>query len=446
MDGENEGAILIEDGGTGGGGEGGAGGGEDDQQIDREAGGGEGGAEGGAGEHEGETDEERQTREAAERGDQRARPLDVRKAIREITTKDPDFAKQYPRLEKEISRALFTGEQVTKLGGMQQISAALETIEAHGGLEGIEEMAEELEASKQLEGGLERGDPAVVAGWAKDFPDGFKRSVVPILDTLEKLDEERYEHISSYIIAKTFEKFGAFGVMTSLGQALQALKPEDTKEAVKHFNELTRFLGQTKTLAGRAKADPYASRSQELDERESRIAEDTAKAFKGAVRADVNTSVTNEMNKQLRDHLRTLKVFRVESGTANRMRKEINRELQRLVNTDPEHQRRYDSVMASGDRNRAAQYIIKAAYKKLPEAIKSVARDFNLRPTGRPGAGGQQRRLSSTSSRGEGGDQVQNGRPKTSEVDFRRTDKAYWLANMHGHGEAWLQNGKKAKW
>jgi hypothetical protein len=443
MDGEQDGAIVLEDaGGSGGGGEGGTGG-DDDQQIDREAGGGEGGGE--AGEHEGETDEERQAREESE--GRRPRPLDVRKALREITTKDPDFAKQYPRLEKEVSRALFTTEQIAKMGGMPAVTAALETIEAHGGLEGITEMAEELEAAKGLESGLERGDPAVIAGWAKDFPDGFKRSVVPMLDTLEKLDEERYEHTSSYIIAKTFEKFGAFAVMNALGTALSKGSAEDVKEAVKQFNLLAKFLGDTKALAGRAKADPYASRSQELDQREQKIDEDNKKAFHGAVRADVNTAVTNEMNKQLRDHLRTLRVFRVESGTANRMRKEINRELQRLVNTDPEHQRRYDSVMSSGDRNRAAQYIIKAAYKKLPEAIKSVAKDFNLRPTGRPGGSGQ-RRLTNSNSRGErdGAAQTQSGVPKTTDVDFNRTDMAAFLASKRTHGTAWLKNGKQAKW
>jgi hypothetical protein len=337
---------------------------------------------------------------------------------------------------------------VNELGGLQTIANTLEQLETHGGIEGVEQMLEDLELGKKLEAGLEKGDRALVESWAKDFPDGFKRSVLPMLEQLEKLDEERYEQTSSAVIAHVFEKFGVFGVMSTLGKALSEGKTED---AIKQFNDLARFMSQAKTLAGNARSDPYASRATELDAREQRIAEENAKSFKTAVRSDVNRDVTSAMNNQLRDHLRDLKVFKVESGTANRMRKEINRELQRLVASDPNYSRQYESVMKSNDRNRAAQFVIKAALRKLPEAIKSVARDFNLRPTGK--AGQQVRKRLPTGGGGNnrgggdgGGSRVVSGVPKTADVDFRRTDMAKFLATKHGHGTAWLKDGKQAKW
>lgn len=440
------GAIILDEGGAGGGGEE-VGGGDDSEVIESEGIESEGDEAGGDEDTEGDKRGDREE-DPAPRGDRRTLPVEVRKALREVATKDPEFAKRFPRFEKEITGALFTRQQVNDLGGMQSISNTLETLETLGGLEGVEQMATDLEAARGLEAGLERGDPKTLESWAKDYPDGFKRSVLPMIDALEKLDEERFEHVSSAVISRVFEKFGVFGGVSALGKALTDGKVED---ATKHFNELVKFLGEAKSLAGRAKSDPYASRSAELDNREKSITERDATQFKGGVRSDVNTQVTSAMNSQLRDHLRSLKVFKVESGTANRMRKEINRELQRLVNSDPMHAKRYDAVMQAGDRDRAVKFIMAAAMKRLPEAIKSVAKDFNLRPTGRAGASGGNARQRSSGARG-GGDRGERGNfvsgvPKTSEVNFRAIDKAQWLVmKSQPHGKVPLLNGKWAQW
>src|SRR2546430_4301217 len=150
MDGEMDGAIVIEnEGGAGGGEGGGESGGELDEEITPGGEEDQGGGEGGDDDHgdDGQQD-----------GDRRL-PLDVRKAVREITTQNPDFAKRFPKFEKEITGALFTRQQVESLGGLRSISDTFEKLETYGGLDGIEEMAADAESSKQLEQGLERGDP-----------------------------------------------------------------------------------------------------------------------------------------------------------------------------------------------------------------------------------------------------------------------------------------------
>lgn len=449
MDGEQDGAIILEDGGGAGGDGGGDQGGDDGGDQD-EIHAGEDGGDGEGGDGEGGEDGKGGDRDddPASRGDKRTLPLEVRRAVRDIQKVDPEFSKRFPKFEKEITGALFTRQQVNDLGGLESVRNVLETVEANGGLEGIEELREEVAAANALQSGYERGDPKVLEAWAKDYPDGFKRSVLPMLESLEKIDDERYEHVSSAVIAKVFEKFNVFGGISSLGKALTDGKVED---ATKHFNDFVKFLGEVRALAGRAKSDPYAGRSAELDEREKAITDRDATQFKGAVRSDVNTQVTGEMNKQLRDHLRTLKVFKVESGTANRMRKEINRELQRLVNTDPDHARRYEAVMASGDRARAVKFIMAAAMKKMPQAIKTVARDFNLRPTSGRAADGKNRpRPGAAQNRGggdRGGSGVVRGVPKTSEVNFRAIDKAQWLVlKSQPHGRVPLLSGKWSEW
>jgi hypothetical protein len=39
-----------------------------------------------------------------------------------------------------------------------------------------------------------------------------------------------------------------------------------------------------------------------------------------------------------------------------------------------------------------------------------------------------------------------SGRPKTTDVDFSKTDKSLWIATMHSHGQAWGKDGKLYKW
>src|SRR6267142_6895541 len=109
-------------------------------------------------------------------------PLAIRKALREISTSNPDFAKKFPTIEKAVTTALYKSGQIEKFGGVQAIAEAMEAIELHGGAEGLQELADEVAASRELEVGFERGDPKVIDGWAKDYPLGFKKLMVPALD------------------------------------------------------------------------------------------------------------------------------------------------------------------------------------------------------------------------------------------------------------------------
>lgn len=432
---DDDGAIVIEDVG-GSGGEGGEGGGGSEEELDL-GGGGEGGEE----HHEEETDDE-----LGGQGDEHRGPVDIRKALRSLATNE-EIAKSLPKnFEKQVTGALFTRQQVDQLGGLRAISDTLEKLETHGGIEGVEQMAEEFAASKELERGLERGDPKVIEGWAKDYPDGFKRSIVPSLDQLEKMDEEKFEHVSSYVLTKIFEKFGMFTAANELGTALSA-GADKLPDAIKKFNAIAKFLSDTRNLSGKAKTDPHAGRSEELDRRKAELDNEATKNFKSVVREDVNREVGSELNRQLRAYLKANKIFKVSANTANRLRKEINSELQRLVNGDPNHARQYDSVMASRDRKRAANYVIKAAIRNLPKAIKAVAPDFNLkRSTNIPGGGGPRRSAGGGSREGGDGVKVKSGVPKSADVDFSRTPMDRFLASRSTHGEAWLKDGTKAKW
>jgi hypothetical protein len=448
---DGEGAIVIEEGGAGGSGgdEGGSGGGDEEVDLG-ETGGGADDAGGGEG------DDDPANREIdpdQRRGGQPTNANALRKVLRELATNNPDLAKNFPRLEKDVTAALFSRGEVDKLGGIRVVSDVIERVEALGGMEKINEDYEELEAGRQLEQGLERGDPAVIAGWAKDFPDGFQRSVLPMFEQLEKLNDERAEEVGAAIFTRMAEKFGMFNGLAELGSAIQSMKADDPAKAnaVKLYNDIARFTQQAKTLGAKAKANPFAARSEELDRREQSITEKDKAAFRSAVGAEVGTQTIREMNRMLTEKLRDMKIYRVPSRTANRMRANISAEIKRQLSADPSYAREFNRIAATGDRERAIAYVVKSSSRRMAKAIAAVLPDFNLRPTGKTGGS---RRFSSTgqgarNSSGGGNNSV-SGVPKTSDVDFNRTDKAYWLGHKSSHftqpGKAYGRDGKIYKW
>ena len=435
MDGEEFG--LIDGTGTGDEGSGG-----DDSFVEETSGEDEGGdsaTAGGEGAGGGEGDGRGTDDDGASRAIVKFKPEEVRKGIREIVSANPDFAKKFPELEKTVTRALYKDAQIQNHGGLQRVNEVMEALEVHGGLEAIQEMADSIVGYRELEQGFERGDPAVIDGWAKDFPLGFKKLVAPAIDKLESVDKAHYEAVASYVIRKTFESYGVFGAFAKLGEYLGA---KNTDEAVKSFNEIARFLSNAKSLAEKARPGRDA-RDEELDEREKEIAARDKKAFYGSVRQDVNTQVTAAINRQIRSLLPQGRKIKVEQ--ANRLRASINSELARVANSNADYQRNYESTMNARNKDRAVRFIVSNALRKVPAVVKQVMGEFDLLSRG-TGAGNGNNGAQRRGGGDNGASRTVAGRPKTSEVDFTRTDKATFLATMGSHGQAWGLDGKLHKW
>jgi hypothetical protein len=373
----------------------------------------------------------------------KAEPLAIRKALREISESNPDFAKKFPTLEKSVTRALFQSNQIEKFGGLQKVRETLDALEIHGGIDSIQEMAEEVTALHELTTGFERGDPKVVDGWAKDFPEGFKKLMVPAFDKLETLDAQHFNIVGSYVIDKIFQSFGVYSALHALGDALKQLpQGDETSNAVTKFNPIVKFLTDAKDLAVRAKAG-RTDRDAELDEREQEISTRDAKQFHGSVAIDVNTAVTAEMNRLIRIGLPQGRKVKVE--TANRLRKEITAETGRLANNQSGYQEQMKSVMGAKNKERAVNFFVSNAKKFLPKVVKQMLAEFNLTgPAGTSANGNGQRRVAVRSEAG-----TVAGRPKTNDIDFTRTDKSMWLRSLSANralGPIYLRNGKQAKW
>jgi hypothetical protein len=380
--------------------------------------------------------EEREPRED-DRAATRALPTQLRKALREFTAANPDFAKAHPRLERQLSAALFKSQQTDRYGGLQTLRAAAEAVEQHGGPQGIAERAEEVEASRVMDQGFREGDPVLINTIAEQHPEGFKLLVAPAIQKLESMDLAAHDRAVSPDMVRTLDRCGFFRTMAALDNAIAG---ERFEEIVRHGNTAKQFLEELRNFAAQTKApDPLKAERESLQQDRAEVQKERTNTFYGGVRSMVNNEVMAYTNRLLRQELAGRKL---QVSTANRVRKQINEDLAAAVNTAQGYQDRYKATMAQGDPDRAVRFITAAAKQKLPLVVKRVLRDFNL---ARSGGGTTLRRTAGTAGEPKGSSTVA-GRPKTAEVDFTRTDKATYLASLGRHGVAYLKNGKQAKW
>ena len=336
-----------------------------------------------------------------------------------------------PALEKQIRGDIYAARAARDLGPIPELRALKESVELYGGSEGLATMAETVENAKNLDGQFERGDPSLIEGWAKDFPDGFKKLVVPAFDKLAQIDPAYYEKAASTVATKFLGQFGVFDAMSQIGEALTANKMED---AIRVYNDLVKkVFSPMRSLASQPTVD--TSRDNELSEREKKVQESEDKVFMGGVRSRVNPEMTTHVNKVLATLLGTRKLT-TEQG--NKIRRDINSEIAAMVNSQPEYQKRYTALQRSHNEDALFNHVITAAKGKTLEAVKKV-----MRETGFASAPKQQtQQTQKTVTQQQKGIQQMGGEPDANEVDWRRSTKANYALG----GPVWLLNGRQAKW
>lgn len=406
------------------------------------AGGDEGGGEGAAGDESGLTPEGQDEggEGQGDRGDGKGAdgkdvPGDKRYGSKDFKADYAKIKEVDPALAQRFQRAFWKVQNVDKLGTTQELTALKEAVEMHGGVEALTEMAEEIEAGRALEEGFKSGDPKVIDGWAADYPEGFKKLLLPAFDKLAQLDNAAWEEQAGTLSTKFLEKYGVFDAVAQIGTALKDNKVED---AVKLYNDLvSKVLRPMQGLASKRANDPLAGDRARLAEQEKTIQTEKEKIFYSGVRQTVNSQVTGMVNKALRTQLGTRRLT-VEQG--NRVRKAINSELAELANTAPGYSRQYTATLKAGDADRAVQFIVKNASKYVDKAVRNVLTERNL--TGTAGGGAVKDKGAGGGNR-DRGLQTIVGKPKVAEVDWTRSDKSQYILP---HGQVFLKNGKAAKW
>jgi hypothetical protein len=361
-------------------------------------------------------------------GDGRTVPVKWREAIAKVKESDPALA-------KELSRSYWKAQQYEKLGPPMELQAIKEAVELHGGIEGVQQIVEEVEAARALDGGLEQGDPQVVEGYVRDFPEGFKKIVPVALSALAKNFPESYEKLGSQILHNTFSNGQIYDAASRLGTALKA---GDAKAAIADYDKIVNLLLYVQGQASKSQEDPYADRAKQLDEREGKIAAAQKTEFVNGVRNKVDPMIVRDVNKQI---AASLKGRVMEPQARDRFLNEIRGKLADKVHSEPNYARQWPGVRDARDPDRAVKFNYAAYSKALPAIVTSVMKDPVWSRYFSGGGTAPARRATPSN-----GNQAVVGVPSIGDVDFSRTDKSTFLATKSSHGTAWLRTGKQAKW
>jgi hypothetical protein len=362
-------------------------------------------------------------------GDGRTVPVKWREAIAKVKESDPALA-------KELSRSYWKTQQYEKLGAPAELQSLKEAVELHGGIEGIQGIVEEVEAARALDGGLEKGDPQVVEGYVRDFPEGFKKIVPVALSALAKNFPESYEKIGATILHNTFAGRQIYDAAARLGAALKA---GDAKAAVADYDKIVDLLLYVQGQASKSQEDPYADRAKQLEEKEQAIAKQERTGFVDRVRNVVDPMIVRDVNKQIAT---ALKGRAMEPAARDRFLNEIRGKLADKVHSDQNYARQWPGVRDARDHDRAVKFNYAAYAKALPAIVTSVMKDPVWSRYFSGGGAALVRRAASSGN----GNQPIVGVPSIADVDFNRTDKSTFLATKSSHGTAWLKTGKQAKW
>ena len=332
-----------------------------------------------------------------------------------------------PEFVKDIQRAFGKIASIDKLGTTEQITQQLEAIGLHGGIEGLQTLADTAERAAQLDGLFESGDPSLIDGWSKDFPEGFSKLVFPSVDKLETLNPEQYEAGMSRAAGRFLEKYGTFGQIERLGAAIDPAN----KAAVDMYNELVKnIFSPLRGAASKQMTDPLAGERQKIAQERQKLQEGEQNQFKESVKKDVNTEVRSQISKQVSAMLKGKTV-------SERVLTNIETEISRQVNADPNYSKQVGAVFSKKDKDAAVKFIVSRAIAKAPTAIRTVLKEL--------GVSGTAPKVAAKPAPSTGVATIP-GVPKTSDVDFTRTDMATFVGTKFSHGTAWLKNGKQAKW
>ena len=362
-------------------------------------------------------------------------PQDGRQVAAAIKNHLAELKRTNPQLEKQLRADIYAGKAAREFGSIPDIRTKLETLDLHGGAEGIAQMAEEVQAARTLDQGFERGDPKLLDGWAKDFPDGFKKLVVPAFDKLATLDPQYYEQAGSAISTKFLTQYGVFDGLGQMKEAIVGGKMEDVQRI---YNDLVgKVFGPMQNLASKARTAPDTAKDSEYQEREEKVAKAERDVFLKGVNSEATPIITRNMNKVISSILGTKKLTAEQN---NKLRKDIHAEIAQMVNnpqTNAGYINSWKQLVAKNDQQRLVPLITRMWESKTLDAVKKVMRESGFSTNGT-----QPKPAQTTRQAAPTGVQVASNEPSADSVDWRRSTKANYALG----GPVWLLNGKQVKW
>lgn len=290
----------------------------------------------------------------------------VKTYLKELKTSDPKAA-------QEIERAIYGWQQFRTAypEGIKSVQRMAQIVEAIGGQEGVQAIEAERAEWNALDEKFTAGDPAFVEAIAESDPEAFKKILPHALNKFSQSSPEEYAHLMAGIVTATVEP-----IAVKLYNALAA--DEKTKPLAQELADWFNKLDSQAKTRPQPKIDPEREKLQKDREAfENQKAQNFHAEVTNAMRTFNTAKISGELNSQFTKNGQKLADFKVKNPESYRILSEnCNTAIQTVIGKDQSFMKQYQTILMSGDKDRALRLAQSKISAVAPDAVKRTVRAF----------------------------------------------------------------------
>lgn len=257
-------------------------------------------------------------------------------------------------------------------GGPNQVKEIFQKWEQFGGDEGLQQIESERSYWNELDQNFVKGDPAFIESIAKADPEAFAKSVPAALDKLYALDKPAYDHLGARIILNSLDK------ASPIGEIYQLLAGNDATKAI--AQKLAEWYGTIEKLATNQPVKTVDPEREKLNQERQQFETQKQQEFGQSLEKEHATHNLRRLDTVL------AKAFAKSGTTLEAMKKQdyegywrlienCNGAVAKLVGADTRFQGQYNSIVTSGDRQRAMKF--GQARLNQPDVVEAINKTYN---------------------------------------------------------------------
>lgn len=369
-----------------------------------------------------------------------ALPAELAKALRELKQAHPEQAGALKSLN-DAWRAKLAFDGVFK-GGVDEARALKADLEALGGSEGIAQMRRDIDGIEQFDEMAAQGDPKVIDSLSETFPDGFKAMMPHAIETLKRLDPERYAEVMR---GPYLSILSGDGVINALANAIEEAKGNNPQAALRYLNQIANYVNELSNKEEQYKARRVNPRTEEFQRRDADVRQREMRVNQQQYTREIVSYVgetvdkalapliaERKLNAEAAKHLRTSSWNEMKGSL--RANQTFMDTVERLVRKgDVDGAVRYAKVSIDAQRQKAVNAVWTRLYGNAPVTPKPT-------PVGRAGNGNGQPAARAYKP----GDRPTplTGPPRDEDIDWKKDPNQLLFIT----GKAILKNGKFVTW
>lgn len=369
--------------------------------------------------------------------DQRAMPVAVKDAIKNLQTLNPKAA-GWLKDELGANRA-FRQEFPGGMKEARELKASVDNFKTEfpDGIEGIK--AEKTQWA-EIDAAWANKDPKVLDVWMKSSPEAFSALVPQAMNKLASSNPEAYQHHMAKVIDATLQQSNVASSLFMMERALAMKDYASVDALVKGIQEWVSGIGQTAKKAPEAKpANP------QIDQREAQLAEREHAQWTNETAGPINSAKTAAIRKEMAQYA---KGTELDADTFDAFQNQVHVYLDQLLKADPQFIPTFEKYMAAKDRAGITSFMQSKVEQLLPSRngkpgpVERAWKLFNRGASPKPSVKAAARPVGASPAA-----QPSQGWTKVAAApqphEMARIDQ---FENVARYKAATLANGKKVYW